>query len=61
MHLRDGIKQLTKENNSLETSPTRKVKRADDVSVYNDVTVLHSYATEKARFTESGLTRLIQR
>ena len=49
MHLRDGIKQLTKENNSLETSPAKKVKRADDVSVYNDVTVLHPVCNRKGQ------------
>lgn len=47
MHLRDGIKQLTKENNSLETSPGKKIKRADDVSAYNDVTVLHPVCNRK--------------
>ena len=49
MYLRDGIKQLTKENNSLETSSSRKVKRADDVSVYNDVTVLHPVCNRKGQ------------
>ncbi|XP_020600662.1 NFX1-type zinc finger-containing protein 1-like isoform X1 [Orbicella faveolata] len=49
MHLRDGIKQLTRENNSLETSPTKKVKRADDVSVYSDVTVLHPVCNRKGQ------------
>jgi len=49
MHLRDGIKQLTRENNSLETNPTKKVKRADDASVYNDVTVLHPVCNRKGQ------------
>ena len=49
MHLRNGIKQLTKENNSLETSPFRKGKRADDVSVYHDVTVLHPVCNRKGQ------------
>ena len=49
MHLRDGIRQLTKDNNSLETSPSRKVKRTDDVSVYHDVTVLHPVCNRKGQ------------
>ena len=49
MHLRDGIKQLTRENNSLETSPARKVKRAEDVSVYNEVIILHPVCNRKGQ------------
>ena len=49
MHLRDGIKQLTRENNSLETSPAKKVKRAEDVSVYNKVIILHPVCNRKGQ------------
>ena len=49
MHLRDSIKQLTRENNSLETKPTRKAKHADVVSAYHDVTVLHPVCNRKGR------------
>ncbi|KAJ7380464.1 NFX1-type zinc finger-containing protein 1 [Desmophyllum pertusum] len=47
MPLRNGIKQLTKESNSLETSPASK--RANDVSVYHDVTVLYPVPNKKGR------------
>ena len=49
MHLRDGIKQLTRDNNSLETIPARKDKRAEDVSVYNEVTILHPVCNRKGQ------------
>ena len=49
MHLRDGIKQLTRENNSLETKPTTKAKHTDDVSAYHDVTVLHPVCNRKGQ------------
>lgn len=49
MHLRDGIKQLTRENNTLETSPAKKVKRAEDVSVYNKVIILHPVCNRKGQ------------
>ena len=49
MHLRDGIKQLTRDNNSLETIPARKDKRAEDVSVYKEVTILHPVCNRKGQ------------
>ena len=49
MDLRDGIRQMTRENNSLETSPVGNVKRANYASVYNDVTVLHPVCNRKGQ------------
>lgn len=47
--LRDGIKQLRKESNSLETNHKGKAQRANDVSVYHDVTVQHPVCNRKGR------------
>ena len=49
MPLRDGIKQLTKESNSLEPSSASNARRTNDVSVYYDVTVLHPVCSWKSR------------
>jgi len=45
--LRDGIKQLTKGSNYLDTNPASKVRRTNDVSVYHDVTVLYPVCSRK--------------
>ena len=49
MPLRDGIKQLTKESNSLEPSSASNARRTNDVSVYYDVTVLYPVCSPKGR------------
>ena len=52
MPLRDGIKQLRKESNPLEpssASSSTTTRRANDVSVYHDVTVLHPVCSSKGR------------
>ena len=49
MPLRNGIKQLTKESKSLETSPDGKAKRANDVPVYHGVTVLYPVCSRKGQ------------
>ena len=46
--LRDGIKQLTKESNSLEPATSeKKVKRTNNVSVYHKVTVQYPVCSKK--------------
>ena len=45
--LRDGIKQLTKGSNYLDTNPASKVRRTNDVPVYYDVTVLYPVCSRK--------------
>ena len=47
--LRDGIKQLTKESNSLEPYATKNARRTNDVAVYHDVTVLSPVCSNKGR------------
>ncbi|KAL9958948.1 hypothetical protein ACROYT_G036026 [Oculina patagonica] len=49
MPLRDGIKQLRKESNSLETNHEGNAQHANDVSVYHDVTVQHPVCNRKGR------------
>ena len=49
MPLRDGIKELTKDNNSLEPSSSKNARRAEDVSVYYNVTVLSPIYGKKGR------------
>ena len=45
--LRDGIKQLTKENNSLEPGAEEKTKRINKISVYKRVTVQYPVCNRK--------------
>ena len=45
--LRDGIKQLTKENNSLELGAEEKTKRINKISVYKRVTVQYPVCNRK--------------
>ena len=47
--LRDGIKEITKDNNSLEPSSSKNARRAEDVSVYYNVTVLSPIYGNKGR------------
>lgn len=49
MPLRDGIKELTKDNNSLEPSSSKNARHAEDVSVYYNVTVLYPTHGKKGR------------
>ena len=45
--LRDGIKQLTKGSDHLDTNPASKVRRTNDVPEYHDVTVLYPVCSRK--------------
>ena len=45
--LRDGIKQLKKGSNYLDTNPASQVRRTNDVPVYHDVTVLYPVCSRK--------------
>ena len=47
--LRDGIQQLLKKSSALEPSLEKKLKRANDVSVYHDVTVQYPVCSRKSR------------
>ena len=49
MPLRDGIKELTKDNHSLEPSSSKNARRAENVSAYYNVTVLSPVYGKKGR------------